>query len=209
MNNIYLASSISNVASSIAKEIENTKKKLVFITTASELDKGKLEWLKNDRKSLVDSGFNVTDYTFTNKNKNQINFDLKNFDIIAVAGGNTFYLLKMIQQSNCAETLRTLIGNGKIYIGSSAGSIIAGPNIYPAYSKEEAEEVPDLEDYTGLNLTDVIIMPHWGSPVFKESYLKDTMEKAYTPDYKMVLLSDTQYVITNNDNYRIIDIAKE
>jgi dipeptidase E len=210
MKKIYLASSINFVAAKIAVELDlSITKRFAFITTASEVVEGDLTWLKDDRQALLDSGFEVVDYTLTGKNTEQISQDFDGFDGIVMEGGNTFYLLKKIQECNCAAIITNFVEKGRPYIGSSAGSIVAGPDIYPAYCKEDAEQVPDLKDFTGLNLTDIIIQPHWGSPIFKESYLTDTMEKAYTPDYKMVLLSNYQYINIVDGGYRIIDIRTD
>lgn len=206
MKNIYLTSSVANVAKNIASEVISNYKKLAFITTASEVEEGNLDWRENDRSALVESGFELTDYTITGKNAEEINMFLSRFDGFVMEGGNTFYLLKKIQESGCADVLRNLVDSGKLYIGSSAGSMVAGPNLYPTYCKEEIEKVPDLVDFEALNITDLVIQPHWGSEIFRESYLNDTMKRAYTSKHKMILLTDSQYiVIEGKDLYRIVD----
>ena len=61
---LFLTSSVHAVAHDIAKKVDLAKaNKLVFIDTATE-PKGEredLEWLKNDRKALVNAGFDVSD----------------------------------------------------------------------------------------------------------------------------------------------------
>lgn len=207
MKRLFLTSSVTYVAKDLVKRIENHKgMRLVFITTPVEIEDGNLEWLGKDRQSLIDVGFLITDYTITNKTKEEIEKDLQRFDVIYVSGGNTWYLLAKIQESNCAEVFRKLVSNGKIYIGTSAGSIIAGPSVYPAYSIENQEKASDLKDYTALNLVNFVVYPHWGSKDSKDKYLNQRLEHAYnTCKDPIIILNDNQYVIVEGDSYKIID----
>lgn len=105
MIRLYLASSIDRTAKSIAEDIEReTGKKaedlrLAFIYTAAEHEGVKEEWLNEDRKSLVESGFKVFDYTITDKSAKDFKKDLGDTDVIHVNGGNTFYLLLQARKS--------------------------------------------------------------------------------------------------------------
>jgi len=128
---VYLTSSVQKVAHALSKKIDKKGAKLVFISTAAEVEEGDLKWKEDDKQSLIDAGFQVTEYTITGQSKEEIKNFLKEFEIIYFSGGNTFYLLEKIQQSDCRDVIIDYIKNGKIYIGSSAGSVIAGPNIYP------------------------------------------------------------------------------
>jgi dipeptidase E len=46
-----------------------------------------------------------------------------------VGGGNTFRLLKRLQDDGSADLIRAGVARGALYIGASAGSCIAGPSI--------------------------------------------------------------------------------
>jgi dipeptidase E len=50
-------------------------------------------------------------------------------EAIFVGGGNTFRLLKTLYELNMLDPIRKLVRGGMLYIGSSAGSIIAAPTM--------------------------------------------------------------------------------
>lgn len=207
MNKIFLTSSVDVVVQDLVKNISDLKdKKLVFITTASEVEQGDLEWLNDDRTALINVGFDVTDYTFTGKNRNQIEQDLEPFDAIHIEGGNTFYLLQVIQQSDCTSVIRGLVEKGTMYIGSSAGSIIAGPDIYPVHNLDDISKAPLLHGYKGLGLVDFVVLPHWGNLHFKDEYLNQRMDACYNDHNKLVILTDNQYIYLEDNTYCHIDV---
>ncbi len=209
MKKLYLASSIDRTAGSIAKDIgkDPKKLKLVFISTAAEAEKGDKKWLNDDRNGLVKAGFDVTDYTITGKSPNDIKNDLEGFDVIHVNGGNSFYLLIQARKSGFDKWTRTNILSGKkIYIGSSAGSMIASPNIEVAKKIETKDYENKLKSFESFALVDFIIFPHWGSDYFKSVYLNHRIDYAYKPENKIILLNDWQFVRVEGNTYRIIDI---
>lgn len=206
MKQLFLTSSIHAVAHDIAKRLDLFhKNKLVFITTAAEPETGDMTWLKNDRQALVDAGFKVTDYTITNKTIDQLRTDLKDYDFIYNSGGNTLYLLKQSQKSGFITVVKELIlEQGKIYIGTSAGSIIASLKC-PDYLIDinEVKEIENLDGYGFVNFT---IMPHWGSKWFWDQYLKGRLEITYKEDsVPFLLLTDNHYVYVQDDRCEIVD----
>ena len=179
---------------------------LVFIDTAAEVEKGDLQWLKEDRKALVKAGFNVSDFTISGKSEKDIRSRLDNIDIIYFSGGNQFYLLEKIQESSCSQLIYNYIKNGKVYIGCSAGSIIAGPDIYITRFIDEISNASKLKSYKGLGLVDFVVFPHWGSKDFREIYLNERLRNSYNQKNKIILLTDYQYVRVKDDWYRIVDV---
>ena len=206
---IFLTSSINKVAADIAKKLGGAKKrKVLYIYTACEKRFGE-KWQKDDRNALVKAGFEVGDYTITGKTVETIKKDFKKVDIIYFSGGNTFYLLEKIQQTKCANVIRDFVNSGKIYIGTSAGSVVAGPDIYPVYSLDKISEAPKLKGYKGLGLVDFVIFPHWGSEHFKERYLNQRLAHSYNLKNKLIILNDNQYIEVKDDFYKIVDIKKD
>lgn len=210
MKKLFLTSSSNTVARSLVQEINPTKyPKLVFIYTASEPEEGDKSWLEKDRQTLVDGGFEVTDYTITGKTTEQILTAISHTDVIFVSGGNTFYLLQKAQESGFLGILKDFVENkGKIYVGSSAGSIFAGPDIEPVNDLDNISKAPNLKDFVGAKLVDFVVLPHWGSENFKNKYFGNgKIERDYNVKNKLILLTDNQYVKVEDDVYKIVDIT--
>jgi dipeptidase E len=76
---------------------------------------------------------------------------------IVVGGGNTFHLLKMIQQDDLIEVMRHAVLDGTPYIGWSAGSNVACPTICTT------NDMPIIEpdNFHALNLVRFQINPHY------------------------------------------------
>ena len=207
MKQLFLTSGVHAVAHDISKKVDLSKgNKLVFIDTAAEGEKGDKQWLKNDRKALVDAGFEVADYSITGKSKDELETYLPKFDYIYLSGGNTSYLLQQSQKSGFIPVIKDLVlKKGKTYIGTSAGSIIAGP-VLPVYLLDDSEDIK-LDDPKGYGFVNFTILPHWGSEDFKKMYLGKRLETVYKEDQvPLLLLTDNQYVHVQNDQVKIVDV---
>lgn len=179
--------------------------RLTFIPTAAEVEEGDLQWLKDDRQALVDAGFQVTDFTFTGKSSDEVKDMLDQTDFVFVSGGNTFFLLQEMNKSGFTSLIKSYIEKGLIYGGSSAGSVVAGPDIELTKELDDPALAPELKDYKGLGLTDVRVFPHWGSEQFHDRYEK-VMRSGYKRGLKIVLLTDDQYLLVKDNSYTIESI---
>jgi len=210
MERLFLTSSVSGVVKKIARQIGTKARgmRLAFIDTAAEVEEGDKWWLRDDRAALADVGFDVFDYTVTGKAAHNVRKDLARVDAIFVSGGNTFYLLQQLQRCNGLSIIRERITGGVLYMGSSAGSIIAGPDIEPVRTIDNAVKAPKLKDTKGLGLVDFVVFPHWGSDSFRKVYLQERLAHAYTTKHKIILLTDRQYIRVEGEMYRIEEVKK-
>lgn len=139
--------------------------RVAHIITASK-PKENTSYVDKDRELMRQAGFNVDEVDIEGKNQAQLLNLLKNVDIIYVQGGNTFYLLKHIRLSGFDKVLKKLLKKGVIYVGVSAGSIVAGKNIKTAgwYGDKNAVNLISL---SALNLIPYNIFVHY-KPEFAE-----------------------------------------
>ena len=187
---------------------DSNVKTLIFVETAAEIETGGMEWLEADHDAWVSVGLEVARYTITGKDSTQIEKDFAAHDVIYLSGGNTFYLLQQLQKTGAIPIIQKLVTEGKIYIGTSAGSIVAGPDISAVKNLDNESLAPELKGYKGLSLTDIVALPHWGSPYFKDLYLNQRLDHVYNnPVHKIVLLTDNQYLACeDNGSIRIFDV---
>jgi len=180
----------------LSKKPEETR--LCFITTASHPEENKW-YVEKDKKRLSELGFKVTELDLKEENENSLNDKLKDFDVVFVEGGNTFYLLKYVRESGFDKALKLFLDRGGIYLGVSAGSMIAGLNIESAGWKHADRNIVNLQDLTGLNLVHFVITPH-----IDESNIEATKECASKVNYPVIALTDKQAVLIENGTQKIV-----
>lgn len=114
-------------------------------------------------------------------------------DCIYVAGGESFRLLYGLKFTGADQLLVEAVQSGKPYAGSSAGAIIAGPSVEPASVMDDPSVAPQLTEYSGLNLTEFVVVPHAQGTTgpYPIEIISQTVEK-YGKDWKLVLLRDGQ-----------------
>ena len=145
------------------------------------------------------------DYTITGKTPRQVRGDLGTCDIILVNGGSTFYLLLQAQRSGFIKFIKEFVADGGIYIGLSAGSIIAGPDISVSRRLNSKPFRRKLAGCNGFGLVDFVTLPHWGEKSSEKFYLTERMKLAYRCDEKIILLRDNQCLGVCRDSYLFLD----
>jgi dipeptidase E len=211
MKRLFLTSEVQYVAHSIATKLsDEVKKPAVFITTAiRDKPHSDLAWHYANKASMEKAGFIFDEYNIAGKTEEQINSDLSKYQIMYVEGGNSYYLLQESQKNNFGSFVKAKVEEGMIYIGTSAGSIIMGPDIEPVRRDETTPLAPDLKGTKAFNIVNFTIMPHWGSPDRLYFYNKYRIPHIYHEDFPYILLTDNQYIEVQDDWYKIVDVTKE
>lgn len=206
MKKLFLASEANVTLDKVTELLPRKPSELnvVFIPTAGDPYKEK-SWLYEDRDKLVQMGFKVKDLNITGKTPSILNKELKNADVIFVAGGNTFYLLEKVRESGFDTIVKRLIDKGVIYIGSSAGSVLLCPTIAVVEGLDDPKEAPQLKSYTSLGIVDFLILPHYGDEQYKKKY-EVIMKKWKNKGYEMKLLTNRQAIIVHGDKCKIVEV---
>lgn len=92
--------------------------------------------------------------------------EIKKVDYIYVTEGNTFRILKLLQERKLLRPIRDAVLSGVCYIGASAGAVIAGSDITIAGLVDENEV--GLEDLRALRLIDGGVCPHMSKRQLRE-----------------------------------------
>jgi len=201
---LLLASSFPEMKDEIIKFLQKPAYDVTvaFITTAAKPQED-LDYLQKDWTIMKEElGFNVEELDIEGKTEAQVEEILKLKDIIYVEGGNTFYLLRAMRKCNFEKIIRKLLKEGKVYIGASAGSIVAGRTIKTAGWKDADKNIAGITDFKGLNLVPFDIFVHYTPEWY------DTV-KAEMPDTKdrqknLRILTDGQAVLVQGKEIDLI-----
>ena len=194
-----LYESIELVKKFLDKNTES--KKILFIPTAANVEEYK-KYMHLTQKAFEDFGYEVENFDVSVFSEEIAKEKLSEAKIVFISGGNTFYLLQELKRKNLITYLKERIENGLLYIGESAGSVIAAPDIEYASVIDDKTVATELDDYTGLNLVDFYIVPHFEEEPFVESS-RNTVE-LYKDELDLKLINNKEAILVKNNNFTII-----
>ena len=194
-----LYESIELVKNFLDKNTES--KKILFIPTATNVDEYK-KYIHLTQKVFEDFGYEVENFDVSIFSEEIAKEKLSEAKTVFISGGNTFYLLQELKRKNLTSYLKKRIENGLLYIGKSAGSVIAAPDIEYASIVDDKTLATELNDYTGLNLVDFYIVPHFEEEPFVESS-RNTVE-LYKDKLDLKLINNKEAILVENNNFTII-----
>jgi len=194
-----LYESIELVKKFLDKNTES--KKILFIPTATNVDEYK-KYIHLTQKAFEDFGYEVENFDISIFSEEIAKEKLSQAKIVFISGGNTFYLLQELKRKNLTSYLKERIENGLLYIGESAGSVIAAPDIEYASIVDDKTLATELDDYTGLNLVDFYIVPHFEEEPFVEG--SRNMVELYKDKLDLKLINNKEAILVENNNFTII-----
>ena len=213
MNHLFLTSTVEwpGVAKSIHQKLGTQKIRMPFILTPAEApgESEDMSWLEGERKSLREAGFEIFDYSISNKSSMQIQQDLSNIEALYVSGGNEFYFKQECNQNHFDSFVQEFVNRGKPYIGTSAGAIILAKDLSPLLKINDVTHLKQPLDTAGFGIVDFVILPHWGSDIFKTAYLEGNLDILYQTNNQLIALNNFEYIEVVGDKYRIIDVRSE
>ncbi len=124
-------------------------------------------------------------------------------DVIFVVGGHTAYLMSVFKKTGFDKLLPQLLKT-KVYVGSSAGSMVVCKRLSTeAYTKVYGEE-GDYGTTAYLGLVDVAIKPHLGSKLFPKNRQEILLE--VTKGYKGTVygIADDSAIIVDGSKVSLI-----
>ena len=181
----------------VGKSLENIN--VAVINEASAVEPGDKTWFFNeinDLRKYVGGDIDFVDLLALSIDeiKERVAFA----DVIYVVGGNPDYLLHLYNKTGFASLLKDTLLNEKVYVGSSAGSMVLGrrgsTNEYQNYYGED--RTFGTTDYLGA--VDFVIKPHFEAPDLPKNH-KDILLKASIEEQQLIYAVRDDQAITVND----------
>ena len=206
---LFLASYFSGAAKLLPDFTDNTcsGKKVVFIPTASIMEKVTF-YVGADKKALEKLGLIIDELEISKASPDEIKTKINDADYIFVAGGNTFFLLQEFKRTGTDKLIMDHINKGKLYIGSSAGSVILSKNIKYINYMDDPDVAPELKnDFTALSVVDFCVVPHCTDFPFKKTAEKIIGE--YSGKLDLRPISNNQAVTVDDDIVETLTVEKK
>lgn len=190
----------------------------IFIPTAANPEGGHKDWLVHDISTSFSLGwenYDIVDIAaVASMEKDRWWPRFEQADVLIFGGGTTFYLSYWFEKSGLMAALPGMLKN-KVYVGISAGSMLAGSTLRVASeSPEKFGELKDDEyDELGpkgesssktLGLADFVVRPHLNSPEFpkiKEEFLQQV---AQTLDVPMYAIDDASAIKVVDGSIQVV-----
>lgn len=156
-----------------------------------------------EKQELKKLGLIVDELEISASSYETIQSTLKKNDFIFISGGNTFFLLQELKRTGTDQLLKEEVNSGKLYIGESAGAIVASPDIGYSAEMDQPEKAPDLKENTGLGLVDFYTVPHDKNSEMGEAAKK--IVAMYSESLNLKVIHDYQAILVQDGEIRILE----
>ncbi len=165
-------------------------------------------WLAADRRALARLGYDLVELDLTQLSGPALDDAVAGLDALYVTGGNTFVLLHHLHASGLFDSLPTHLAGGLLYIGASAGAIVAGPDTLPLSLMDDPAQAPPMISTAGLGLVDVVPVPHADGrlPPYPPRLIT-AIETTYGADHRLLRITDQQALYVTGGRGELVDSA--
>lgn len=135
--------------------------RVLFIPTASRTEE-ELVYVRKTYEELLTAGImpeHITAFDIDKCLEDRECYDPYAFECFVVCGGNTYYLLSKLKESGFLDKIAKAVEKGVLYVGVSAGSVIASPSIDHISFLDENDI--RLEDFSAMGFVCEQIVPHY------------------------------------------------
>ncbi len=182
--------------------IPKDQMRIGYITTAGKPETDHKDFFENVKNTIRQNGYYFEEFDIEGKTKDEIRTFFKDKNIIHVEGGNTFYLLKAVQETGFGEILKELLEEGRVYIGTSAGAFIVCPTIEVA--NWDNDKNFGITNFEALNYVPFVLEVH-----YKDEMEEKLKQKIPTLKYPIRILRNGQGILVEDNKYTFLGDEKE
>ena len=158
-----------------------------------------------DKEALISLGFIVEDLDILDKFYRTIEKKIYNADCVFIGGGNTFFLMQELKRKGIDKAIARHIAKGKLYISTSAGSVMLQKDIIED-PNDESKLGPDLNgDFSGLGIIDFYLYVHYGRHYYGDD---DQFFNKYYAHLNCIKIDDNQAVAVKGDKAEVVTASK-
>lgn len=173
---------------------------IAFIPTAMNVTTGSKEWFIDDLSNIAKQEPKFIDIVDISALPKDVWLPrLEESDVLFFSGGNSFHLMRWLDESGLTDILPELLKT-RVWAGISAGSIVTNPTLALSSKDRQIyyEEKFGYKSDRALGFVDFYTRPHYNSPHFPQAnkeYLED-MAKDFP---------DTIYALDDNSAIKVIN----
>jgi dipeptidase E len=176
--------------------------RVAFVPTPAGPEAEREPWVQADRRQLELLGCRLSTLELATADSDEVARALRGLDAVFITGGNAYLVLWHARRTGFAREASKLVEGGSlVYIGTSAGAILAGPDVEPAASPDGRGEAPALQSTTALQLVPFSVLPHDQEPergALNAAVLEEHGRERFIP------LRDDQAVVVRDDAHEIV-----
>ena len=177
--------------------------KVGFIPTAANVEEGNKDWFIGQITNLTKHGYNWIDIIDPSAAGVDWENRLNETDVIFISGGNTFHLLDQVRKTGLSDWLIEH-KQDKIFVGSSAGSILMTPKIAVANVEPGDPNLANITDLQGLGWVSFEISPHVPEMVSEEA----STQYQSTTGCELYLIDDNTGIMVDDENITVVTEGK-
>ncbi len=148
----------------VGKDCQNIS--LGVINEGYSVELGDKRWIPEELQSVSKTiGGKMDLINLLALDKEKINERLSKLDAVYVMGGHTDYLMSVFNKSGFSNLLSDILKN-KVYVGSSAGSMVMCKRIFTSAYREIYYEEGTYDVTKYMEYTDFVIKPHFNADNF-------------------------------------------
>ena len=194
----------NNSLKNALRELVTGQIKIAFIPTAANMSKEDKGWLIQDLVNCKDVGaVDIVDISALKKEEWLPRLEWAN--VIFVGGGDTAYLAEWIIKSGLDKEFPRLLEK-RVYVGISAGSIVASKSIQASSDYLYGDEVKNPP--AGLGLVSFYVRPHLNNKSFPKVNEEHLGELASKFDGDLYGLDDCSGIVFNDGKIEVVSEGK-
>ncbi len=176
-------------------------KEVLFIPTAANVEEYR-DYVNEAKEAFSKMGFTLEILDVSKASEAEAKAKIGAARVLYVSGGNTFYLLRELKKKGLAGLIADRVRSGElVYVGESAGAMIAAPSVEYAALMDEASGY-ETAAQTGLDLVKFYPVPHYGEEPFVQSTAK--ILKAYGGKLKLAPINNAEAIAVHGDKFEIL-----